>query len=174
MSLSTGFSPKPSEMILSLRRNVPALAVCDHSYPSCCLGCRLPAIMQLYAVVATEATVLRWLRHRCERNDQSLVKGSRHPRTLIRLRSCAASWGNRTRGVLAFAICLTLVSYATKVEAYACNNRHYVNSSDHVVHSPSCGREHLHREAICVDGSVSFSEHRRGTRSRHHGVAHGE
>jgi hypothetical protein len=78
------------------------------------------------------------------------------------------------RVVLAVAICLTLTGQATKAHAYACNNRHYVNSLGHVVHSPSCGLEHLHREAICRDGSVSFSEHRQGTCSHHHGVAHWE
>ena len=67
------------------------------------------------------------------------------------------------RIVLAFAICLTLSGQATKAQAHACNNRHYVNSSGHDVDSPSCGVGHLHREAICRDGSVSFSEHRRGT-----------
>ena len=65
---------------------------------------------------------------------------------------------------------LALVLPTSLAEAYACNNGHYVNSSGHVVHSPSCGREHLRREAICRDGSVSFSEHHRGTCSHHHGV----
>ncbi len=48
--------------------------------------------------------------------------------------------------ILIIAAFVALTSLATKAEAYACNNRHYVNSSGHVVHSPSCGREHLHRE----------------------------
>ena len=42
----------------------------------------------------------------------------------------------------------------------------------HVVHSPSCGEEHEKRAAECLDGSVSFSEHHRGTCSYHGGVAH--
>jgi predicted RNA-binding Zn-ribbon protein involved in translation (DUF1610 family) len=35
--------------------------------------------------------------------------------------------------------------------AYACNNNYYVNSSGHVVHSPSCGEEHEKRTAECRD-----------------------
>jgi hypothetical protein len=56
--------------------------------------------------------------------------------------------------------------------AYECNNNHYVNSSGHLVHSPSCGREPLHHAADCRDGSISYSEHHRGTCSHHGGVAH--
>ena len=74
------------------------------------------------------------------------------------------------RAICALTAMLMLVLPTSQAEAYACNNRHYVNSSGHVVHSPSCGREHLRREAICRDGSVSFSEHHRGTCSHHHGV----
>ena len=33
----------------------------------------------------------------------------------------------------------------------ACNNNYYVNSSRHVVHSPSCGEEHEKRTAECRD-----------------------
>ena len=47
-----------------------------------------------------------------------------------------------------------------------------VNSSGHVLHSPSCGQEHEKRTAECRDGSVSFSEHHRGACSHHGGVAH--
>jgi hypothetical protein len=82
--------------------------------------------------------------------------------------------GDRVRGVLALAIFLALASYATNAEAYARNNRHWVNSSDHLVRSPSCGLEHLRRDALCRNGSVSFSEHRRGTCSHYHSVAHSE
>ncbi len=71
------------------------------------------------------------------------------------------------RPILAFAAPIALTGQATKAEAYARNNRHHVNSFGHVVHSPSCGSELLHREAIRRDGSVSFSEHRRGTCSHH-------
>lgn len=38
------------------------------------------------------------------------------------------------RIVLAFVICLSLTGQPTTAEAYACNNRDYVNSSGHVVH----------------------------------------
>jgi hypothetical protein len=57
--------------------------------------------------------------------------------------------------------------------AYPCNNRSYLNSSGHVVHSPSCGSgsEPPHHTATCRDGSVSYSEHHRGTCSYHGGVA---
>ena len=61
-------------------------------------------------------------------------------------------------------------SQATSAEAYVRNNRHYVNSSGHVVHSPSCGSEPIHSEAIYCDGSVSFSEYRGRTCTRHHRV----
>ena len=74
------------------------------------------------------------------------------------------------RIVLALATFVAFVSQTTRAEAYACNDRHYVNSSGHVVHSPSCGSEPFHREAICRDGSVSYSEHRRETCSHHNGV----
>ena len=60
-----------------------------------------------------------------------------------------------------------------EANAYACNNRHYVNSSGHLVHSPSCGNESEppHHTATCRDGSISFSEHHSGTCSGHGGVA---
>ena len=65
--------------------------------------------------------------------------------------------------VAALVICLT----GQVSQAFA-----YVNSSGHLVHSPSCGEEHQKRTAECRDGSVSFSEHHRGTCSYHDGVAH--
>jgi hypothetical protein len=57
--------------------------------------------------------------------------------------------------------------------AYTCNNRHYVNSSGHFVHSPSCGNESEppQHTATCRDGSISYSEHHSGTCSGHGGVA---
>jgi predicted RNA-binding Zn-ribbon protein involved in translation (DUF1610 family) len=61
---------------------------------------------------------------------------------------------------------------ASPALAYSCNDNHYVNSSEHVVHSPSCGQEHEKRMAECRDGSVSYSEHHSGTCSHHGGVAH--
>ena len=67
-------------------------------------------------------------------------------------------------------IALTARRRFPRSRAYACNNRHYVNSSGHVVHSPSWGREHLRQTAVRCGGSVSFSEHRRGTCSHHHAV----
>ena len=65
-----------------------------------------------------------------------------------------------------------LVWHASSALAYSCNDNHYVNSSEHVVHSPSCGDQHEKRNAERRDGSVSFSEHHRGTCSYHGGVAH--
>ena len=58
--------------------------------------------------------------------------------------------------------------------AYACNNRHYVNSSGHWVHSPTCKGAPGHHTAVCRDGSESHSEHHRGTCSHHGGVAQWE
>jgi Protein of unknown function (DUF3761) len=63
---------------------------------------------------------------------------------------------------------------AGPVFAYSCNDNHYVNSSGHIVHSPSCSEEHDKRIAECRDGSVSYSEHHRGTCSHHGGVAHSD
>jgi hypothetical protein len=75
--------------------------------------------------------------------------------------------------------CLFAAAFVTGVAwqvspglAYTCNNNYYVNSSGHLVHLPSCGKEHQKRTAECRDGSVSFSEHRSGTCSYHGGVAH--
>jgi len=52
-----------------------------------------------------------------------------------------------------------------------CNNRHYVKKRGHVVHSPSCGREHLRREAICRDDRRQlFRASQREQAPRHHGV----
>ena len=76
------------------------------------------------------------------------------------------------RAVLALAVCLMMVGQAPKAQAYECNNRHYLNSSGHWVHSPTCESEPGHHTAECRDGSVSFSEHHRGTCSHHGGVAH--
>jgi hypothetical protein len=78
---------------------------------------------------------------------------------------------------VAFAwLLLFLTAYPTSdVYAFACNNGYYINSSGHQVHSPSCGRpEEGHRSAVCRDGSISFSEHHRGTCSHHGGVARWE
>ena len=58
--------------------------------------------------------------------------------------------------------------------AYPCNDRCYLNSSGQDVHSPSCGRRSPRHTATCRDGSISYSEHRRGTCSGHRGVAHWE
>jgi hypothetical protein len=61
----------------------------------------------------------------------------------------------------------------TPASAYQCNSLHYLNSSGHDIHSPSCDSQHLnHVTAHCGDGSISSSEHHRGTCSHHHGVAY--
>jgi hypothetical protein len=57
--------------------------------------------------------------------------------------------------------------------AYTCDNNCYINSSGHLVYSPSCGQEHKKRIAECRDGSGSFSEHHRGVCSYHRGAALG-
>ncbi len=71
------------------------------------------------------------------------------------------------RALWAFLVLLAVVGQTGEAAAFACNNSYYVNSSGHLVHSPSCGREHLKQTAVCRDGSVSFSEHHRGTCSHH-------
>jgi hypothetical protein len=68
------------------------------------------------------------------------------------------------------AVFVCLVLHASSALAYSCNDNHYVNSSGHVVHSPSCGNEPEKHTAECRDGSTSFSEHHRGTCSYHGGV----
>jgi hypothetical protein len=78
------------------------------------------------------------------------------------------------RCLAAAAIVAALASQSSHALAYACNNRHYVNSSSHWVHSPTCSSEPGHHTAQCRDGSESFSEHHRGTCSHHGGVAHWE
>ena len=70
----------------------------------------------------------------------------------------------------ALSVLLALAGQTREAFAYTCNDNHYVNSSGHCVHSPSCGTEPDHQEAVCRDGRVSFSEHRRGTCSHHGGV----
>ena len=76
------------------------------------------------------------------------------------------------RCLFAAALMTCLAVQVNQAHAYTCNNNYYVNSSGHLVHSPSCGEEHQKRTAECRDGSVSYSEHHRGTCSYHGGVAH--
>jgi predicted RNA-binding Zn-ribbon protein involved in translation (DUF1610 family) len=76
------------------------------------------------------------------------------------------------QSLLAAALVIGFAAHSGKALAYACNNNYYVNSTGHLVHSPSCGQESEKRTAECRDGSVSFSEHHRGACSRHGGVAH--
>ena len=75
------------------------------------------------------------------------------------------------RTIGALAVLCGMLGQMTDANAYPCNDRHYVNTSHHIVHSPSCGRESPHHTATCRDGSISYSEHHRGTCSRHGGVA---
>jgi predicted RNA-binding Zn-ribbon protein involved in translation (DUF1610 family) len=74
------------------------------------------------------------------------------------------------RGIAVFAATFTL--HPAEAFAFACNNNFYVNASGNLIHSPSCGKEHIKPMADCRDGSVSFSEHHSGTCSHHGGVAH--
>jgi hypothetical protein len=74
--------------------------------------------------------------------------------------------------LLAAALVICFAAQCGKALAYVCNNNYYVNSTGHLVHSPSCGEEHQTPTAKCRDGSVSFSEHHRGACSYHGGVAH--
>ena len=102
---------------------------------------------------------MRWMRRWRERNDQSLVKPSALVPDIDPIEELSRILGeanaDSSGAIVAFA------SQTTRAEAYACNDRHYVNSSGHVAHLPSCGSEPFHREAISRDGSVSF-----GTPSR--------
>jgi hypothetical protein len=77
------------------------------------------------------------------------------------------------RTILVIAVLCGAFGQISDANAYACNNRHYVNSSGHLVHSPSCGNESEppQHTATCRDGSISYSEHRSGTCSGHGGVA---
>ncbi len=77
-------------------------------------------------------------------------------------------------GILFAAAAIVALLEPAYSASYPCNNNYYVNSSDHLVHSPSCGSEQLHHTAHCRDGSESFSEHRRGTCSNHGGVDYWE
>jgi Protein of unknown function (DUF3761) len=117
--------------------------------------------------------LLRWLLRWRERDDRSLVKRIVAPIPEIdpieELRRIVGEPHEGSSGIRD----LTCVD-KLRNEAYACNNRHYVNYSGHVVRFPSCGLEDPRREAICATVSVSFSEHRRGTCSHRHGVAHWE
>ena len=59
--------------------------------------------------------------------------------------------------ILGFALALWS-AHGQHADAYACNSRHYVNSSGVVVHSPSCGRaSEGHETAVCRDGANSDS-----------------
>jgi Protein of unknown function (DUF3761) len=78
-----------------------------------------------------------------------------------------------TRTILVIAVLCGAFGQISDANAYVCNNRHYVNSSGHLVHSPSCGNESEppQHTATCRDGSISYSEHHSGTCSGHGGVA---
>jgi hypothetical protein len=57
--------------------------------------------------------------------------------------------------------------------SYQSNDAYYTNSSGQRVHRPEFSAVAPRGwTAQCVDGSYSFSEHRRGTCSYHGGVAH--
>lgn len=74
---------------------------------------------------------------------------------------------------------VSAISLSNSTEAYAkekptCSDTGgtYVNASGHVVLSPKCSSRHIEgATARCRDGTESFSEHRSGTCSGHHGVA---
>ena len=60
------------------------------------------------------------------------------------------------RALWALSVLLALAGQTRDAFAYIFNANHYVNSSGHWVHSPSCRTEPDHQEAVCRDGSVSF------------------
>lgn len=75
------------------------------------------------------------------------------------------------------AIVAVIASTYAGFAAPACRDAHgtYTNSSGHEIRDPACVTGHIPGEtAICQDGSHSMSEHRRGTCSRHGGVAQWE
>jgi Protein of unknown function (DUF3761) len=74
------------------------------------------------------------------------------------------------RCLLATALLIGLTAQPGEALAFACNNNHYVNSSGHLVHSPTCAGAPGRHTAICRDGSESHSEHHGGTCSHHGGV----
>jgi hypothetical protein len=75
--------------------------------------------------------------------------------------------------IRAISVWLVVWLMTTPTFAYQCNSLHYINSSGHLIHSPSCYGQHIHHiSAHCRDGSLSSSEHHRGTCSHHHGVAY--
>lgn len=76
------------------------------------------------------------------------------------------------RSFFAAALVTCFAGQVSLALAYTCNNNYYVNSSGHLVHSPSCGEEHQKRTAECRDGGVSYSEHHCWTCSYHGGVEH--
>src|ERR1700735_3631247 len=45
------------------------------------------------------------------------------------------------KSLLAAALVVCFAAHSGKALAYACNKNYYVNSSGHLVHSPSCGEE---------------------------------
>jgi hypothetical protein len=62
------------------------------------------------------------------------------------------------RVVLVAALIVGFAGQTSEALAYPCKTNYYVNSSGHLVHSPSCGRKPLKRTAVCRDGSVSHSK----------------
>jgi predicted RNA-binding Zn-ribbon protein involved in translation (DUF1610 family) len=76
------------------------------------------------------------------------------------------------KSLLGAALVICFAAQSGKALAYACKNNYCVNSSGHVLHSPSCGQDHEKRAAKCRDGSDSFSDHHRGAFSYRGGGAH--
>lgn len=83
------------------------------------------------------------------------------------------------RFIVAAAILVIACSPSIARSKPACHDAGgtYVNISGHVIQDPTCVSPSVHLQgesAICRDGSHSMSEHRRGTCSRHGGVAQWE
>jgi hypothetical protein len=60
------------------------------------------------------------------------------------------------KSLIAAALVICFAVQCGKALAHASNNNCYVNSSGHVLHSPSCGQEHEKRTAECRDGALAF------------------
>ena len=72
--------------------------------------------------------MLRWFR-RWREKGRILAAAPELSPALDPLEELLRIVGNRMTGVLAFTILIPLTGQATKAEAYACNNRYYVNTS---------------------------------------------
>jgi hypothetical protein len=60
------------------------------------------------------------------------------------------------KSLLAAALVICFAAHSGKALAYACNKNYYVNSSGHLVHSPSCGHEHQSARRNAAMAALAF------------------